>query len=66
MKGMPTAERNRQILAAYDRGESIESLCSQHRLRPTSLAAIIMAERHRRAFSPLPVYREARNSGGAN
>ena len=66
MKEAPTAERNRQILASYELGEDVKSLCSKHGLRPSTLIGIIVAERLRREHSPHPVYRDARNQGCAS
>jgi hypothetical protein len=60
------AERNRQILASYELGEDAESLCAKHKLRPSTLTAILCTERLRREHSPLPVYRDARNQTSAN
>ncbi len=55
------SERNRAIFTAHGSGESIGSLCEKHGLKPTSLYAIILAERHRRAFSPHSIATEAQS-----
>ena len=55
------SERNRAIFAAHASGETVESLCAKYGLKPGSLYAVILAEKHRRAFSTLSVYKEARS-----
>lgn len=60
------SERNRAILAAYKAGETVESLSGKYGLKPCSLYAVILAEKHRRAFSPLSVYREGRAQAANN
>jgi transposase-like protein len=59
------SERNRAIYIAFGQGESAERLCKKHGLKPGTLYAIILAEKHRCAFSPLSIYREARNQAAA-
>ena len=55
------SERNRAIFAAYCSGETVDNLSERYGLRPDTLYAVILAEKHRRAFSPLSFYREARS-----
>jgi len=59
------SERNRAIFIAYGLGETIGSLCEKHGLKPNSLYAIILAERHRRAFSPHAICTEAQSQSVA-
>ena len=61
MRKPKNSERNRAIFVARSAGESVESLCEKYGLKPGSLYAVLLAEKHRRAFSPLAIYREARS-----
>ena len=54
------SERNRAIFSAHSAGESLASLCQKYGLKPGSLYAVIMAEKHRRAFSTQSIYQQAR------
>jgi Mor family transcriptional regulator len=60
------SERNRAIFAAHCSGETVGSLSEMYGLRPGTLYAVILAEKHRRAFSPLSVYQEARSHAADN
>jgi hypothetical protein len=60
------SERNRAIFAAYCSGETVDNLSERYGLRPDTLYAVILAEKHRHAFSPLPVYQEARGHAADN
>ena len=60
MRKPKNSERNREIFSAHSAGETIESLCQKYGLKPGSLYAVIIAEKHRRAFSTQSIYREAR------
>jgi hypothetical protein len=54
------ADRNREIFAAFEAGQSIEQLSEVHGLTSTRLRAIMVAERHKRIISPEPFYRSLR------
>jgi Mor family transcriptional regulator len=55
-----TGERNREIFAASEGGESVESIASRYGLKPSSVREIIRTEKHLRAVCPVPVYRALR------
>jgi len=55
-----TGERNREIFAAIEDGESVESIAIRYGLKPTSVQEIIRTEKHLRAVCPDPVYRALR------
>ena len=55
-----TGERNREIFAAVEGGESVESIAIRHGLKPASVGMIIRTEKHLRAVCPDPVYRALR------
>lgn len=61
MASSRTAGRNRAILADFEAGLGIAQLAELHRLSPSSISAIITAERHKRALSPDPLYRRWRD-----
>ncbi len=56
--------RNRQIYLAFRSGTKIADLASAHDLCPSSIAAILVAERHKHAISPRPEYRRLRDETG--
>jgi Mor family transcriptional regulator len=56
----PKSDRNRQIFAAFEAGETLEQLGEFHGLSPTRIHAILMAEKHKRTVSPEPFYRSLR------
>jgi Mor family transcriptional regulator len=58
-----TADRNREIYAAFAAGQSIEQLSEIHGLSISRLRAIVVAERHKRIISPEPFYRSLRGVG---
>lgn len=51
------AERNREMLAAYEAGRSIKLLSQDYGLSVTSIGSILTGERHSREVSPEPYYR---------
>ena len=55
-----TVERNREILAAFEAGRSIESLCNQCGLTDLRLRRVLTDERNNRRVSPDPFYRAIR------
>jgi len=55
-----TAERNREILSAYESGSPIEQLGRRHALSLVRIREIVTEERCRRAVSPEPFYRHLR------
>jgi Mor family transcriptional regulator len=66
MATKPSANgRNREIFAAYRAGTTIAQLANDHRLFPRSIVAILNSEKHKRAVSPEPVYRDLRTSADA-
>jgi len=56
----PKSDRNRQIFAAFEAGQSLEQLGEYHCLSPSRVRAILMDEKHRRTVSPEPFYRTLR------
>ena len=55
-------ERDFQIFVAFEAGRKIEQLAEDYTLTDFRIRAIITAERHRRAFSPEPFYRNLRRA----
>ena len=53
-------ERNREIFAAIENGESLENIAIKCGLKPASVSTIIRTEKHLRAVYPDPVYRALR------
>lgn len=53
-------ERNREILAAREAGQSIELLAEQYCLTVARVTAVLVDERNRRMLSPEAFYREFR------
>ena len=53
-------ERDRQILAAFEAGKSIEELSQVHGLTSKRITAILTTERHKRTVSMDPFYRSIR------
>jgi Mor family transcriptional regulator len=56
------SERNRQIFAAFEAGQSLEQLGEYHGLSPGRIHAVLVAEKHKRIISPEPFYRSLRGS----
>jgi Mor family transcriptional regulator len=56
----PKSDRNRQIFAAFEAGQSLEQLSEHHCLSPGRVHAVLMAEKHKRTVSPEPFYRSLR------
>ena len=56
------AERNREMLAAYEAGRTIEQLAQDYGLSDASIGSILTGERHRRKLSPDPYYRALREA----
>ena len=56
------AERNREMLAAYEAGRTIQQLAQDYGLSETSIGSILTGERHKRALSPDPYYRAFREA----
>jgi Mor family transcriptional regulator len=54
------AERNRQMLAAFEAGRSVEGLAADYGLTLTTVRSILTGERHKRRVSPEPYYRSFR------
>jgi hypothetical protein len=54
-------ERNREIFAAIEGGESVESIAIRYGLKPASVSEIIRTERHLRKVCPDLVYRALRD-----
>ena len=52
--------KHQEIYAAYCQGDSIEQLAERFKIKAGTVASILMAEKHRRAVSPLPEYKAAR------
>ena len=53
-------DRNREIFAAIENGESLENIAIKYGLKPASVSTIIRTEKHLRAVCPDPVYRALR------
>jgi len=60
-----TVERNREILAAFEAGQSIGSLGRQYGLGDQHIRALLTNERNKRIVSPEPFYRAIRRSKAA-
>jgi len=56
----PKSDRNQQIFAAFEAGQSLEQLGEYHGLSPARVYAVLMDEKHRRTVSPKPFYRSLR------
>ena len=56
------AERNREMLAAYEAGRTIQQLAQDFGLSKDSIGSILTGERHRRKLSPDPYYRAFREA----
>jgi len=54
------SDRNRQMFAAFEAGQSLEQLGEHHSLSPGRVHAVLMAEKHKRTVSPEPFYRSLR------
>jgi len=50
------AERNREMLAAYEAGPTFKQLSEDYGLSIASIGSILTGERHRREVSPDPFY----------
>ena len=55
-----TAERNWEMLAAYEAGRTIQQLSEDYVLSVASIGPILTGERHKRKISPDPFYRALR------
>ncbi len=53
-------DRNREIFAAIEAGESVDSIAIRYGLKPASVSTIIRTEKHLRAVCLYPVYRALR------
>jgi Mor family transcriptional regulator len=60
---MAMSERNREMLAAYEVGRTVEQLSKDYGLSRSSIGSILTGERHRRRLSPEPFYRSFREAG---
>ena len=58
----PKSDRNRQIFAAFEAGQSLEQLSEHHGLSPGRVYAVLTDEKHRRKVSPKPFYRFLRGT----
>ena len=47
-------DRNREMLAERERGSSLEDLARKYGLRRTTVKALLVSERNRRSFQPMP------------
>lgn len=56
----PKSDRNRNMFAAFEAGQSLEQLGEAHRLTPARVRAVLMDEKNRRIISPDPFYRSLR------
>ena len=61
-QGKNMTARNCEIFEAHAAGEAIESLASRYGLRPETVRAILIREKHRRAVSLEPYYRGLRHA----
>ena len=57
------ASRNRDIYAAFETGTPVDQLAVNYALSRNSVLAILTTERHKRAVSLEPAYRELRLAG---
>lgn len=55
-----TMQRNREIFRAHLRGATLEQLAQQYKLLSRTIYQIILREKHNRAFSSEPFYRQLR------
>ena len=55
-----TAERNREIFAAYQKGNSLDDLAKQYERSPATVQQIILSEKHKQAVSVEPFYQDTR------
>jgi Mor family transcriptional regulator len=53
-------KRNRDILASFEAGATVEQLAREHGLTTGRVRAVLNDERHRQAISPKPFYRKIR------
>jgi len=56
-----TISRNREILAKFKAGQSIESLSEEHGLSVERVRAVLVDEKNRHIYSPEPFYRALRS-----
>jgi Mor family transcriptional regulator len=54
--------RNRDMLAAFEAGATVEQLAAEHGLSRNRVRAVLNDERHRQAISPTPFYRKLRQA----
>ncbi len=57
-----TANRNREMFAAFQAGQTIEQLCGDYGLSKTRVQAILADEKNRQTISPEPFYRAIRKA----
>jgi hypothetical protein len=53
----PKSDRNRNIFAAFEAGQSLAQLEDVHCLTQGRIRAVLTAEKHKRTVSPEPFYR---------
>ena len=56
------ADRNRQMFAAFEAGQSLDELGEEHALTHQRIRAVLTAEKHRRVVSVEPFYRALRGT----
>ena len=49
------------MLSEFEAGQTLEELMARYGLARSTVAAILTIQRHRRAISPQPAYRDARS-----
>jgi Mor family transcriptional regulator len=57
-----TADRNREIFASFNAGQTVESLAEQHGLSAARVRALLIDEKHRHEVSPEGFYRTWRDA----
>ena len=55
-------KRNRDILASFEAGVTIEQLAAEHGVTAARIRAVLNDERHRKAVSPSSFYRKLRQA----
>jgi Mor family transcriptional regulator len=58
----PKSDRNRQIFAAYEAGQTMQQLGDEHALTFQRIRAVLTDEKHKRIVSLKPFYRALRGS----
>jgi Mor family transcriptional regulator len=56
------SDRNRNIFAAFEEGQSLEQLGEAYCLTGARVRAVLTAEKHKRKVSPEPFYRILRSA----